>query len=186
MSLRPAPWPLFGGASGRRPQPDVDVREERPDLKLVEGGRPARLSHLNPRRRALVWIATVGAAFFAVVAFHVTLSQGQFKLEAMKVKAEAEQDQYARLRLRVADLESPARITNEARSRLGMVNPPETTALVAKEADLPLAPIAGSDRQTGFSLLSPGMQSPSGEAGSVAGDLDNWVNLKPHLSSVGK
>jgi cell division protein FtsL len=74
-------------------------------------------------------LIVVAAALFGLVTSHVALTQGQFRLEEMRADAEAEQARYERLRLEVAELESPARIVAAAQERLGMVPPPGITYL---------------------------------------------------------
>ena len=96
-----------------------------PPLHVV---RPA------PRRRRarlvtfLVSLAVV-VSLFGLVASHVMLTQGQFRLEGLRSRASAEQARYERLRLQVAELESPSRIVATAQERLGMVPPPSVTYL---------------------------------------------------------
>lgn len=166
MSLRPAPWPLFGTSAERRLD---ELGERRPHLRLLEGGASPRLERLSPRQRLVALVTTVGLVLFAVVFFHVVLSQGQFKLEAMQNNISEQQDQYSRMRLQVAELESPARIKAEAQNRLGMVRPQMITALSPADGDVPTV-----------AVTPPLAQS---ELGS---DLDNWSGIKPHLSPVTK
>ncbi len=106
-------------------------------------GRRARLEVVGPahrrttkagsvrHRRALVCSAALllGLCLLGIVASHAALAQGQFRLEELKSKAAAEQDRYQRLRLRVAELESPTRVVAVAQERLGMVPPPTVTYL---------------------------------------------------------
>lgn len=76
----------------------------------------------------LVSVAVV-ASLFGLVASHVLLTQGQFRLDRLKSRAEVEHARYQRLRLQVAELESPSRIVATAQERLGMVPPPSVTYL---------------------------------------------------------
>lgn len=168
MSLRPAPWPLFGNGNARRAgEPGAPSK---PDLRLVKGGGAPRLERLSPRARLVSLVAMVGIVLFAVVAFHVVLSQGQFQLEKLEAKADDEQDRYSRLRLQVAELESPARITTEARDRLGMVPPKNVTPVAPKAGDMPNAPVSHS-----------GTASPP-----TTRDIGDWGSVKPHLASTTK
>ncbi len=72
---------------------------------------------------------TVGAAvavvvgLFAIVFLHVVLSQGQVKLDRLETQAEELEAQNQRLRVEVAELESPNRVVSEARQKLGMAPP---------------------------------------------------------------
>lgn len=168
MSLRPAPW--FGTSSSRRASVDPAQKKAnlRPDLKLVEGGKLPRLERLTPRVRITSLVLTISVFLFGLVAFHVVLSQGQFKLEKLEAKASQQQEQYERNRLQVAQLESPSRITSEATERLGLV-PADTVTPVTPEA---------SDMPT----------TPSGQSGQQASSTDpgQWSKVKPHLSSTTK
>lgn len=73
--------------------------------------------------------AAVVITVFALVASHVVLAQGQFRLERLKARAAVEEARHERLRLHVAELESPSRIVAAAQERLGMVPPPSVTYL---------------------------------------------------------
>ena len=105
-------------------------RRARLEVVGPAGRRATRAGSLR-RRRLLVCAAglVLGLCLLGIVASHTALAQGQFRLEKLKSKAAAEQDRYQRLRLRVAELESPARVVAVAQERLGMVPPPEVTYL---------------------------------------------------------
>lgn len=104
----------------------------RPPLEVVGPARTRATRAGTLRRRRLVVCSAalvLGLCLLGIVASHAALAQGQFRLEELKSKAAAEQDRYQRLRLRVAELESPARVVAVAQERLGMVPPPEVTYL---------------------------------------------------------
>jgi len=90
-------------------------------------------------RRAYTALAVIGAAIglFLVVCLHVLLAQGQAQLDDLDKRAEKEQVQNGRLRVAVAELESPSRIATAARERLGMVAPRSVTFLKAADPSLP-------------------------------------------------
>lgn len=96
---------------------------------VVAPSRTTRVVDAIVERRVparLVFVATtlvVCAALFGLVAFHVLLTQGQFRLQRLEARTADEQAAYDRLRLQVAQLESPARIVAAAQERLGMVPP---------------------------------------------------------------
>ena len=94
-----------------------------------------------------------------VATLHVVLSQGQFQLERLDARAGQEQERYERLRLEVAELESPARVVAAAQERLGMVPPPGVTYLSPKGAV--------GDRS----------KANGGTAGAT-----EWRQVKPHLA----
>jgi cell division protein FtsL len=112
----------------------------------------------------------VGVVLFGVVAFHVLLSQGQFQLERLQAKADTQQTQYEKLRLQVAQLESPERITNEAQNRLGMVPADKVTPVTPSAADM----AKGTDNNA----VSAGPAAPP-----TTDDPGDWAKVKPHLSS---
>jgi cell division protein FtsL len=83
------------------------------------------------RARAMMLIAAgiVTVIAFALVYMHVVLAQRQFALDRMTSRVQAEQTQYQQLRLRVAQLESPANIISTAEGQLGMKQPGSVTYL---------------------------------------------------------
>jgi cell division protein FtsL len=116
-------------------------------------------------------VAFVAIALFGVVIAHVLLMQGQFELEAMQHQAAKQQAEYDRLRLQVAELESPERIVAAAQERLGMVSPPKITYL-APSADTMPAP-----------RDSDAAQAPTGpRVRGTAAPPSSWSTVKPHLS----
>jgi cell division protein FtsL len=99
-------------------------------LRLV---RPGELTPKARKRRARVaagfTVCLIGIGLFATVAFHVVLTQNQFRLDHLTDRATDEQARYQRLRLQVAELESPSRIVDAAQHQLGMVQPPSVVYL---------------------------------------------------------
>ena len=104
--------------------------EAKPRLEVVDAG-PRSAPSGRRRVRLLTWtgVVVVAAALLAVVASQAALAQGQFRLQRLQARAAAEQDRYERLRLQVAELESPSRVVAVAQERLGMVPPPDVTYL---------------------------------------------------------
>jgi cell division protein FtsL len=148
-----APVPAPAPAPRRRPP----LRVVRPD----EG--PAVDRRRRARLRLAVTVLVVVAGLFGLVASHVLLTQDQFRLQHLESKAAAEQARYERLRLQVAELESPQRIVAAAQERLGMVPPP------------------------GVRYLSPTGVADQPKAGPQQGSKlaagDDWSSVKPHLAS---
>ncbi|HET9061178.1 MAG TPA: hypothetical protein VFN61_14765 [Acidimicrobiales bacterium] len=127
-------------------------------------------------------VATLSAGFagllMALVALHVLIAQEQFRLNTLQSTAAADQASYEKLRLAVAELESPARIVSVAEGRLGMRQPGSVTYL---------PPLGGSTRG-GVPSLAGGASGSTGPAwGSTgvqsapSGDAD-WPAVKPYLS----
>ena len=147
-----------------RPTPPVKRAPARPDLRVVreEELREAERARLV---RQLVAAAAVIAALclFGVVVFHVLLTQNQFRLDKLQEQSLERQAEYDRLRLQVAELESPDRIIAAAQA-LGMVSPPKVT------------------------YLAPTIEEPGGDPDSPAltadagGGESSWSTVKPHLA----
>lgn len=152
-------------------------------LRLVE---PSARPRFN-RHYAAVWagIAAVAGFALALVALHVLIAQAQFRLDSLQQQASQQQAQYEKLRLSIAQLESPARIVSIAEGLLGMQQPGSVTYLPAPSA-------RGGGASAGLSSNGPshgspvsGAQSPAGTGQAIvtapSGDA-NWPSVKPYLS----
>lgn len=111
---------------------------ERRHRRAEPAGR--HLRSVPQRRRsatvpALVGVGIVLAALLGLAVMHALLIGGQIRLDAMRRDVAAESEEIRRLELRVAQLESPQRVLDAARSRLGMVQPDEVGYLVAGTGD---------------------------------------------------
>lgn len=165
---RPAPARARSGAPGRTPAPRLRVVSEE------------ALAARTRRRRIRVAVAGASllavAGLFGIAVFHVLITQRQFALERMEADALAEQARYERLRLRVAELESPARIVAAAHERLGMVPPPGVRYLsptgVASRGT-PRPPLAAERNDV----------AAAGDPGSPATTAGGWTTVKPHLEA---
>ncbi len=175
MSLRPSPW-VFGVGGSRRASQQAAVREParvpRPDLRVLEGGAKSQNESRLARVRLIASVSLICLVLFGVVAFHVVLSQGQFQLENMQTKATQEQAQYERLRLQVAQLEAPSRITGVATERLGMVPADKVTAIAPHSEDV-------SPAQNSF-------QKSGGNPTNDPSRAEAWAKVKPQLSPATK
>ncbi len=174
----PAPPERFGRAHAGLPAPARPRRgvEDAPPLRVVtkEELREAR-RRVRARRTVVAGVAFVAVALFGVVIAHVLLMQGQFELERTQRAASTQQAEYDRLRLQVAELESPERIVATAQERLGMVSPPTITYLAPSADTMPAAP--------------PSQAQPHGSSrgdaeqhGTTAAPPSSWSTVKPHLS----
>jgi len=152
--IRPAPQ--------RAPRPEPKAADATPALSVVD---PRYRTPLQRRARARVMgmlvLIVVASALFGLVTSHVALTQGQFRLEDMRAEAEVHQARYERLRLEVAELESPGRIVAAAQERLGMVPPPGITYLS------PIGPV--TDMATGDDR--------------VEAAAEDWSTVKRQLAS---
>lgn len=116
-------------------------------------------------RRRLAWggVSLVALVSLSVSAFQVLIAQSEFELARLQSNAAAAEDRYDRLRLEVAELESPGRIMATAQERLGMVPPPGVTYLT------PLATETATPDEGAPTASEP-----------VAGD---WSRIKPILAT---
>jgi cell division protein FtsL len=92
---------------------------------------------------------------FFVVFLQVLLTQGQAELDRLNARAEVEAAQNRRLRVAVAELESPDRIVGVARQRLGMVPPATVTYLQAAGPSDPLPPVPAGPPPTTAATTAP-------------------------------
>jgi cell division protein FtsL len=117
-------------------QPEARLHELRAPARVAlrAAAAPRRVAkrEVVSRRRAalalLMAVLVVGALFSVVVA-HVVLTQNQFRLDDLEARAASEEATQQRLRLEVAQLQSPSRIVQVAQQRLGMVVPSNVTYL---------------------------------------------------------
>ncbi|HEX2040419.1 MAG TPA: hypothetical protein VHF47_11890 [Acidimicrobiales bacterium] len=149
----------------RAPAPaPAPAPKARPPLRVVREEEMRRVVDRRRRARAvtgLVVLVVVGG-LFGLVASHVVLTQGQFRLEQLEHRAAEEQARFERLRLQVAQLESPERVVAAAQERLGMVAPPGVKYL---------SPVGAVD----------GSAAPPADDSLAAGD--DWTTVKRHLAS---
>jgi cell division protein FtsL len=130
----------------------------------------------------------VVAGLFALVAFHVVVTQAQFRLDKMDARAARQEARYQRLRLQVAQLESPDRIVATAQERLGMVPPPGVTYLSPAGATTdPTVPASSSPAATPAprTVTATSMaQSPAdGTAAARQPVSGGWAQVKSELAA---
>jgi cell division protein FtsL len=146
-----------------RPAPPVKRAPARPELRVVREEERREADRARFVRQLVVAATMVGAlCLFGVVVFHVLLTQNQFRLDKLQEQSLERQAEYDRLRLQVAELESPDRIIASAQA-LGMVTPPKVT------------------------YLAPTVEEPGGDIDSPAltadtGGESSWSTVKPHLA----
>lgn len=143
-------------------------RRTRPGRHLRPVPGPARRG--SPAVPVLVGAGIVLVALFGLAVMHALLIGGQVRLDAMQRQVASETEEVRRLRLRVAELESPERVSDVARTRLGMVDPDEIGYL------LPVGVETGSDdpvRVAAATRPEPEPEPPVAEAESGAdADVD--------------
>ncbi len=159
-----------------RPQPARPARP-RPQLEVVKADQLAEAARRKLVRR-LAMAATVAAALslFGVVVAHVVLTQNQFRLDQLRDRSSLQQAEYDRLRLEVAELESPRRIVADAQQRLGMIIPPKVVYLAPSAeqtvSPVPVPPGAAATAGTQALAATPGSDPAAG----------GWTAVKPHLA----
>jgi cell division protein FtsL len=178
--LRPSPARAAAAARvlGRSASPDpLEGDEGQHHLRVVE--KPARSPAQRRRLARAILLGAVGLAVsvaFALVYLHVVLAQRQFKLDRLTTQVQQEQSTYQKLRLQVAELNSPQHIIATAEGQLGMVQPSGVTYLT---------PAPGAVGQSGVSSGSePSLtQSDPSSPGTAApqGDAD-WPRIKSQLA----
>jgi len=168
--LDPRGAPATSPSPRRRPtsapagRPAAD--EARPQLRVL---RPGETAAEADRRRLVQLLSITGVVvaalcLFGVVVFHVVLTQNQFRLDALQDQALERQAEYDRLRLEVAQLESPDRIVADAQQRLGMVPAPRITYLTPAVED------------------TPGGRAPTPAPDGKSAPGTSWSIVKPHLA----
>lgn len=111
----------------------LDAPATRPAPLRVVG--PPDVAARKARRVNNVVVAVLGvlafAGLFCIVGLRVLLAQGQAPVDALEARVATAQAEHQRLRLELAELESPGRIVGEAQRRLGMAPPPVVVYLPA-------------------------------------------------------
>jgi cell division protein FtsL len=153
-------------ATNRRAQVQPAPEKEAPrtrHLRVVPDVRRRALRlRISPRTGVVLTVSLFGA-LFGVAVSHAVLIESQMDLEQLDERAATEQARYERLRLEVAELESPDRIVREAQGRLGMV-PAEDMV-----------------------WLTPDQPAPADEGGSPSSEesadtpATSWAGVKPYL-----
>ena len=92
----------------------------------------------------LFYVALVIAIFFAMIYFRIALDRSAFELDRIETSIELERTRQLDLRLELAELQDPLRITNEAQ-RIGLTHPTERIPLVVTAVAETAEPIATDD-----------------------------------------
>lgn len=128
-----------GGGHGGRPGADRRAAVATAPLRRPEPGpgrhtvRPAR--EARPERTRLVGLVGVVSVvvilvgLFGMAGFHAVIVEGQRELDRLETRASELRAENSRLEVRLAELLAPSRIEQEAKTRLGMVEPTDVTYL---------------------------------------------------------
>jgi cell division protein FtsL len=151
-----------------RPLDEEGERERHLRVVQIDGRR----FRLTPKTGVGMTVALFGA-LFGVAVSHALLIEGQLELDRLDQQVATEQARYERLRLEVAELESPERILNDAQE-LGMVPPEDVTWLTPDQP-------AGDGSGTGAAATGTGGgdESAAGESPGTS-----WVDVKPYLGTT--
>ncbi len=115
------------------PAEPAPVRRPHPGRHLRPVVRPG--SRRSPAVPVLVATGIVLAALFGLAVMHALLIGGQIHLDKMQRQASSETEEVRQLRLQVAELESPDRVLDAARTRLGMVEATDVGYLLPAGVD---------------------------------------------------
>ena len=161
--LAPAPatrrtGPLRITFPSRRTEP---AEKRRPDLRIVPRFR---------RRRAGVLAAAICLGIFGImfglVAFQAKIAADQQRLDRVEQDMSNAQATYERLRLAVAQLESPDAVISTAEAK-GMVVPEKVTYVTPSMADVLAV------------ALAEGRTAASPAGGTTADTTSGWAAVKP-------
>jgi cell division protein FtsL len=145
-----------------------DEQEQERHLRVVPR-QQGRTFRLTPKTGVGL---TVGlfTALFGVAVSHALLIEGQIELDRLDEQVAEEQARYERLRLDVAELESPERILSAAED-LGMVAPDDVVWHTPDQATSPGA--EGESAAGGATGTGPGSDSTG----------TSYTEVKPYLGT---
>jgi cell division protein FtsB len=132
-----------GGAKAVTKSRPPRHRRQRPRLRLVRPPRPRRLPFV------VASFLIVGALVVGVASVQAVVSQGSFRMQELTKRNAELQEEYGRLKLKVAELSAPGRIARQAR-RLGFHVPGSVSALPVKGA----VPVNGGTGTVGRPVFS--------------------------------
>ena len=134
-----------------------------PDLRVVA----ERPGHSTGTYLIALALSVLFLVLFGLAVFHTVLIGAQGRLDELDSRIESEQDLQHRLRLELAELESPERIVDAATNDLGMV-PPGEVVWLAPAGDGSTSSEPDDGRTSGAGETDgPGTgSSPGGSGGS--------------------
>jgi len=158
-------------APGEALSPGVDAPRKPGEshLRLIEMGSRTRF---RPTPRAALALSIVAATVvcLALVYFHVVLAQRQFSIDNTNAQISQQETTYQNLRLKVAELSSPAKIISTAEGKLGMVQPSSVKYLTPSPADRPVGVGTKGLASAPSGATQPATMAPSSDS--------NWPNVK--------
>ena len=119
-----------------QPSPRTPAPSSRGESSLRVVG-PARARPIRVGRAGLVVLAALVASLFAIGVVQAVLTEAQGRIDQLDEQISEATATDRELRLRRAQMLSPAVLRTEARDRLGMVTPTTIVYLVPPEAPAP-------------------------------------------------
>lgn len=144
-------------------------------LRPVERPRPKR----SPAVPALVGVGMVIVALLGLAGMHAVLIGGQVRLDATRSDVAAETEAIRRLELRVAELESPDRVLDVARDRLGMVLPTEVGYLLPVGLDgVPAEPVRVEPAPAPAAEAESDVEAEAGGDAATEGETETETDVE--------
>jgi cell division protein FtsL len=159
---------------------DAVARPAAPPVTRLRAVPDPRVLRTQRWVRACTALAALVTCFglFGVVGVHVMLAQGQGDVQRLQSQVDDQEGAQQRLRVQVAQLDSPARIVAAAR-QLGMTTP--STVVVLHDASLadPPATTIPAPRATTTTVPDPAASTTSTTAATTAGTTATTATGQP-------
>ncbi len=169
--------PAGGHGAGEPLSPGVDAKHKPGEshLRLIEMGRRTRYRP-TPRAALAVTIVAATVVCLALVYVHVVLAQRQFAIDNTNAQISKQETVYQNLRLKVAELSSPANIISTAEGKLGMVQPSSVKYLTPTPADQPVGVATKGSVPPSSGVLPSVTMTPSSDS--------NWPMVKSLMAGL--
>lgn len=153
-------------AASKSLKPKVGVA--RPDLRLVE--KPKRRVGFHISNKVVLAYLVGSLALFAAIGMRAEMAATQMRLNHLNSELTSMQTQHERLKVQLAQLESPGRVVSYAEKHLGMVYPTQVGYLgVAPQKNITQSTQSTQIPLTPQVLSAPNtLFAPAGEAGGGA------------------
>lgn len=156
---------------GLAPGVDAPRKPGETHLRLIEMGSRTRSRYRpTPRAALALTIVAATAVCLALVYFHVVLAQRQFAIDNTNAQISKQETTYQNLRLKVAELSSPAKIISTAEGKLGMVQPSSVKYLTPTAADQAVGVDTTGSVPATSGAFQPVTMAPSSDS--------NWPKVK--------
>jgi Tfp pilus assembly protein PilV len=146
-------------------QEPAGAAKRRPDLRIVPRSRRRRAGMLA----ALACVLLFGIAL-GLAAFQTKIAADQLRLDRIERQTTQAQARYERLRLAVAQFESPAVVVGAAKAK-GMQTPAQVTYVSPSAADVE-------------AVAATAAPASGAAAGTTADSVTGWSSMKPLVSDA--